>query len=74
MATFVLAAAVATTVLARSGRAARAPALGALACVALMVIAGDYHGYAALVGLPIGLALRPQPSQQWTSTGPRADG
>lgn len=34
---------------------ARNLALGALACVVLFVVAGDYHGYAALLGLPLGL-------------------
>lgn len=58
MATFVLATALATSVLARC--TARVPAAGALACVALMALAGNYHGYAALLGLPIGLMLRHQ--------------
>lgn len=65
MATFVLATAAATSVLARSSRAARLPAVGALACVALMVLVGNYHGYAALVGLPIGLMLRHQQAPYW---------
>ncbi|AKT52820.1 hypothetical protein ADJ73_12130 [Arsenicicoccus sp. oral taxon 190] len=56
MATFILATALATNVLSsHTSRAARVPAMGALACVGFLLLVGDYHGYAALLGLPAGL-------------------
>ena len=56
MATFVLAVALAVaSVRVRSSRLAMPPAIGALACVAVMVLARNYHGYAALLGIAPGL-------------------
>ncbi|HIY41626.1 MAG TPA: rhomboid family intramembrane serine protease [Candidatus Nocardiopsis merdipullorum] len=56
MATFIVATALATRVLlSRPPRQALVLAAGALACVAYMIAAGNYHGFAALVGTAAGL-------------------
>lgn len=56
MATLAVATALAlNVVVTRAPFRARAPAIGALACVALLLIVRDYHGYAALPGLLAGL-------------------